>query len=115
MTPVDNRSTPGRLRALFDGYAPGRGKWKSIAMELLNLEVVKDNLIDQSVYHIKNNVYTKTSWDYTVDMSHGVNLSGIVHRDIEKEMQKEIEFDIVESMISLRICHAYKAITLLIS
>jgi hypothetical protein len=77
MTSVDKRSTPGRLQALFDGYAPGRGKWKSIALELYNLEVLKDSLIDQSFYHIKKNVYTKTSWAYTVYMYHGVNLSGI--------------------------------------
>jgi hypothetical protein len=79
-------------------------------MELFNLDVLKDSLIDQSVAHIKKKVYMKTSWAYTVDMFHGLNLIGIynarkieatlsgcgiiwsssivkdVHRDIEKEM-----------------------------
>jgi hypothetical protein len=31
ITSVDKRSMPGRIQSLFDGYAPGRGKWKSIA------------------------------------------------------------------------------------
>jgi hypothetical protein len=77
MTSVDKRSTPGLIQALFDGHAPGRGKWESVAVELFNLEVFKDSLTDQSVCHIKNNVYTKTSLAYTVDMHHGVNFIGI--------------------------------------
>jgi hypothetical protein len=46
-------------------------------MELFNLDVLKDSLVGQSVAHIKNNVYTNMHWAYTVDMFHGLNLSGI--------------------------------------
>jgi hypothetical protein len=77
MTSVDNRSTQARIQNIFDGYAPGRGKWKIIAMELFNLAVLKDSLVDQSLANIKNNVYKKTYWAYTVEMFHGLNLSGI--------------------------------------
>jgi hypothetical protein len=126
-TSVDKRSTPGHLQSLFDGYAPGRGKWKSTAIELFKLNALKDSLIDQSVFHIKDNVSGKTSSAYTVDMYHGVNLSGIdnaskieassngrcllwssgsvkgAHRHIEKEMQKEIKFDIINDLLGLNL------------
>jgi membrane protein CcdC involved in cytochrome C biogenesis len=122
MTSVDMRSTLGHLQSLFGRYAPFRGKWKIIVTELLNLDVLKDILIDQSVFHIKNNVYIKTSRAYAVDMYHVVNLSGIynarkieassncrcllwssgpvkdLHHHIEKEMQKEIKFDIINDI-----------------
>jgi hypothetical protein len=43
----------------------------------IHIAVLKDSLFDQYVAHIKNNVYTKMSWAYTVDIFHGINLSGI--------------------------------------
>jgi hypothetical protein len=79
------RESPTRLVYLFAGQAPGRGKWRNIAMELFNIDVLKDILIDQSVAHIKNNVYTKTYWAYMVDILNCHNPSGIgnVVRKIE--------------------------------
>jgi hypothetical protein len=72
------------LQSRFNGYAPGRGKWKTIGLELFKMKVLKDHLIDAACTHIKENVYTKTSWAYTVDMFHGLNLSGIDNaRNIE--------------------------------
>jgi hypothetical protein len=54
---------------VFDGYAPDRGKWKPLAIELFNLDVLKDSRIDQMVApHLKDNVYIKTYWAYIVDM-----------------------------------------------
>jgi hypothetical protein len=117
---VNKIETATRLESLFDGCAPGRGKWRNIAMELINLAVLKDSLIDQSMSHIKNNVYTKMYWAYTVDMYHVIKLSGIddlrkieatingrgliwssrsvnrVHHHIETEMQKQIKFEIIK-------------------
>jgi hypothetical protein len=108
------------LQSRFDGYAPGRGKWKKIGLELFSMKVLKDHLIDAACTHIKENVYTKTSWAYTVDRFHGLNLSGIdnarnielsrngrrliwgsgsvkgIHRQIEKDMHEEINFEVIK-------------------
>jgi hypothetical protein len=68
------------LQSWFDGYAPGRGKWKKIGLELFNMKVSKYHLIDAACTHIKDNVYTKTSREYTVYMFHGLNLVKLTMR-----------------------------------
>jgi hypothetical protein len=77
MASYENRSPPNALRSLFDGYVPGRGKCNNIAMELFNLDVLKDKLIVQLFDHIRNNVYTKTACAYNINMYHGLNFSGL--------------------------------------
>jgi hypothetical protein len=108
------------LQSRFNGYNPGRGKWKKIGLELFNMKVLKDHLIEAAYTHIKENVYTKKSWAYTVDMFHGLNLSGIdnarnielscnghrliwgsgsvkgIDRQIKKDMHEEINFELIK-------------------
>jgi hypothetical protein len=108
------------LQSRFDGYAPGRGKWKKIGLELFNMKVLKDHLIDATCTHIKEKLYNKTSWAYNVDMFRGLNLTGIdngrnielsrngrrliwgsgsvkgIHRQIEKDMHEEIYFEVIK-------------------
>jgi hypothetical protein len=120
------------LQSRFDGYAPGRGKWKKIGLELFNMKVLKYHLIDASCTHIKENVYTKTSWTYNVDMFHGLNLSGIdnarnielsrngrrliggsgsvkgIHRQIEKNMHEEIHFEVIKNQDGESVIYSIK-------
>jgi hypothetical protein len=45
--------------------------------ELFILSIICTNLIDETVTHIRNYVYTPTSLVYITDMHHGLNLTGI--------------------------------------
>jgi hypothetical protein len=41
------------------------------------LSCIRNHLIDETVTHIHDNVYTPTSLAYVTDMHHGLNLTGI--------------------------------------
>jgi hypothetical protein len=55
----------------------GRGNWKRITWGIFSLYVIRNHLIDETVTHIRDNVYTPTSLVYAMDMHHGFNLPGI--------------------------------------
>jgi hypothetical protein len=43
--------------------------------ELFSFSCIRNNLIDETVTHINDNVYTPTSLAYIMDMHHGLNLT----------------------------------------
>jgi hypothetical protein len=68
----------------LDNYVGVRGNWKRIAWELFSLSYICNHLIDETITHIRDNVYTPTSLAYITDMHHGLNLTGIYNmREIE--------------------------------
>jgi hypothetical protein len=73
----DKQQTKSSLYKRLDNYVGGRGKWTRIAWELFSLSCIRNHLIDETVTHIRENVYTPTSLAYVTDMHHGLNLTGI--------------------------------------
>jgi ABC-type phosphate/phosphonate transport system ATPase subunit len=74
---IDQQQENSSLYKRLDNYVGGRGKWKRIARELFSLSCIHNHLIDETVTHIRDNVYTPTSLAYVTDMHHGLNLTGI--------------------------------------
>jgi hypothetical protein len=73
----DKQQENSSLYKRLDNYIGGRGKWKRIVWELFSLSCIRNHIIDETVTHIRVNVYTPTSLAYVTDMHHGLNLTGI--------------------------------------
>jgi hypothetical protein len=73
----DKQKENSSLYKRLDNYVGGRVKWKRIAWEIFSFSCIRNHLIDETVTHICDNVYTPTSLAYITDMHHGLNLTGI--------------------------------------
>jgi hypothetical protein len=118
---LDNLYDKWLLFKRLDHYVAGRGKWKRIASELFSITCLRNHLIDETITHIRHNVYTPTDLVYITDMHHDLNITGIdnVHnieyaqkhtkkliwsssevnklqRRAEKEMQEVIFFTLIK-------------------
>jgi hypothetical protein len=98
----------------------GDGKWKRLAYQLFNIQILKPHSIKLSAKNILEKTYTATSMARVMDLHHGFNLCGLdafrlvepaylghkhliwssssvkrVFCQIEKEMKQEIYFKII--------------------
>jgi chromosome segregation ATPase len=67
-------------RSLFqnlNSWANGTCKWKRIAEELFRLQALSPHIINHSVTHNHNTIYTSKSMARVMDLHHGFNISGI--------------------------------------
>jgi hypothetical protein len=108
------------LMQKLNAMTSGDGKWKRLAYQLFNIQILKPHLIKLSVKNIREKTYTATSMARVMDLHHGFNLCGLdafrlvepaylgherllwssssvkrVFRQIEKEMKQEIYFKII--------------------
>jgi hypothetical protein len=106
----------------------GNGKWKEIGKQLFHLQVLKHHLLRHAVTHIKQKVYTARSLARVVDLHHEFNLCGVdhlrlvepayfrdermlwsssrvkkEHRAIEKEMTREINFEVINNKLNNKV------------
>jgi hypothetical protein len=100
-------------------FIHGRGGWQQHATYLLNMCPLRHLLIALVIVLLRGSLFTKKKWARAVDMHRGLNIGGIevirkmkvlkknesglvwysstiqkVHRAIENEMKKEIQFKI---------------------
>jgi hypothetical protein len=117
----DNNKPKKSLYRTLHKFYTGKGKWKKVTGLLFGIEALHNLLIDETVGHLRDNVYTKKGWAYTVDMRSGVNINSIdscrniefgpknshkliwssgwvksVHRQIEKDMSQELSFSVIK-------------------
>jgi hypothetical protein len=77
----DKQQENSSLYKRLDNYLGGRGKWKRIVWELFSFYCICNHIIDETVTHIRDNVYTPASLAYIMDMHHGLNLTDRVGQE----------------------------------
>jgi hypothetical protein len=58
-------------------WANGTEKWKRIAKELFRIQVLRPHIIEHSVTHIHDNMYTPKYTTRVMGLHHGLNLRGL--------------------------------------
>jgi hypothetical protein len=61
----------------LNAMTSGDGKWKRLAQQLFNIQIIKPHLMKLSVKNIHEKTYTATSMARVMDLHHGVNLCGL--------------------------------------
>jgi hypothetical protein len=124
----DEKNHKKSLKEKVWSLVKGNGKWKEIGKQLFHLQVLKHHLLLHAVTHIKQNLYTTRSLARVMDLHNGFKLCRLdhlrlvepaylrdermmwssscvkkEHRAIEKEMVREINFEVINNKLNNKV------------